>query len=68
LPVIANILIFCLAWLIDHKVRINHENHKEVVYDRIDLITPVKREEMLEHLKKRTGLNLHRIEFSTIAF
>ena len=68
LLIIANILILCLTWLIDHKVRVTHENHKEVVYDRIDLISPAKREEMIEDLKNRTGLNIHRVEFSTIDF
>lgn len=66
--IIANVIILLLAWLIDHKVKIVHENYKEVVYDRIDLIAPDKREEMIADLKLRTGLEIHRVEFGRIDF
>ena len=66
--IIANVIILLLAWLIDHKVKIVHENYKEVVYDRIDLIAPDKRDEMIADLKLRTGLEIHRVEFGRIDF
>jgi hypothetical protein len=66
--VIANLIILSVAWIIDHKVRVTHENYKEVIYDRIDLISPEKREEMIKDLRQRTGLNIHRVEFSKIDF
>ncbi|MFN5318081.1 MAG: DUF4956 domain-containing protein [Bacteroidia bacterium] len=68
LLVIANLIILGVAWIIDHKLRVVHENYKEVVYDRIDLIAPERREEMLADLKQRTGLPVHRVEFNRIDF
>lgn len=66
--VIANLVILSVAWIIDHKIRVTHENYKEVIYDRIDLISPEKRDEMIKDLRQRTGLNIHRVEFSKIDF
>lgn len=68
LLILANLIILAVAWIIDHKVRVVHENYKEVIYDRIDLIAPEKREEMLADLRQRTGLAVHRVEFSRIDF
>jgi len=64
----ANGIILILAWVVDHKIRIVHENFKEVIYDRIDLIAPAKRDEMLQDLRSRTGLDIHRVEFGRIDF
>ena len=47
---------------------LTNENMKEIEYERIDLITPEKREEMLIDLKNRTGINVHRIEIIKIDF
>lgn len=68
LLVSANLIILFVAWIIDHRVKIVHENYKEIVYDRIDLITPDKRPSMLEDLRMRTGLEIHRVEFGKIDF
>jgi hypothetical protein len=68
LLILANLIILAVAWIIDHKVRVVHENYKEVVYDRIDLIAPEKREQMLADLRQRTGLPVHRVEFGRIDF
>lgn len=64
----ANLIIIILAYILDTRVHLKHENFKVVVYERIDLITPEKREEMLLDLKNRTGLNVHRVEFMKIDF
>jgi hypothetical protein len=42
---------------------------KIIRYDRIDLITPEKREELKVDLQKRTGIqDIHRIEVGSIDF
>ncbi|MFM2284849.1 MAG: hypothetical protein RLZZ543_346 [Bacteroidota bacterium] len=64
----ANAIILLTAWIIDYQVKIVHENSKEIIYDRIDLIHPEKKEEMLEDIRKRTGLNVHRVEMVRIDF
>jgi hypothetical protein len=64
----ANLIIILTAWIIDFKVKITHENSKEIIYDRIDLIHPDNQAEMLEDIRKRTGLNVHRVEMVRIDF
>ncbi|MPN04893.1 hypothetical protein SDC9_152141 [bioreactor metagenome] len=39
-----------------------------IQYDKIALITPDKKDELLEDLKRRTGLNINKIEIGNIDF
>lgn len=64
----ANIIILAVAWVIDFGITITHENSKEVIYDRVDLLGTEKQNELLEDLKKRTGLPVHRVEILKIDF
>jgi len=47
---------------------LRHESCKSVIYERIDLIVPEKREELLADLKARTGITASRIEIIRIDF
>ena len=49
-------------WLLRHEVR------KNIIYEKIDLIVPERREELISDLKARTGLNISRIEIRRIDF
>ncbi len=64
----ANIIILAVAWVIDFGITITHENSKEIIYDRVDLLSAEKQNELIEDLKKRTGLPVHRIEILKIDF
>lgn len=66
--IIANTIILSLTYILDHKISLQHENFKEIVYERIDLIHPDRREEMLADLNTRTGLGIHRVELLKIDF
>jgi hypothetical protein len=68
--VFANALILVMTFVLDGWIwrNLTNENMKEIEYERIDLITPEKREEMLADLKTRTGLDVHRIEIIRIDF
>ncbi len=69
LPIIsANVIIIILTYVLDNRIKLKHENFKVIIYERIDLITPERRDDMLEDLKNRTGLNVHRVEFMKIDF
>lgn len=69
LPIIfANVIIIILTYVLDGRIKLKHENFKQIVYERIDLIVPEKREEMLSDLRSRTGMNIHRVEFIKIDF
>ena len=48
--------------------RLKTENVKLVQYDKIELISPDKREELIADLKKRTGLDIIKVEVGAIDF
>lgn len=47
---------------------ISHVSCKLVLYDRVDLILPERREELLQDLRQRTGLSIVKIEVGAIDF
>lgn len=62
-------LIFILAiWFCEKNRFIKHISTKLVLYDKLDLILPEKREEMIADLKRRTGLNIVKVEVGHIDF
>ena len=46
--------------------RLKTENVKLIQYDKIELITPDKREELIADLKQRTGLDITKVEVGAI--
>lgn len=67
--VAANVLLIALIWILEARgVLGRRTSTKLVIYDRIDLIVPEKREELLEDLHKRTGLDIKDIEIGQIDF
>lgn len=47
---------------------LKHISTKTIKYDRIELITPERRQELLEDLRQRTGLNILKIEIGDLDF
>ena len=41
---------------------------KLIIYDRVDLILPERRDELVEDLRKRTGLDIREIEIGQVDF
>ncbi len=66
--IMCNITILLLTLVLDKYIGLKHENVKEIVYERIDLIQPEKRESMLADLQERTGLPIHRVEIRNVNF
>lgn len=62
----ANGIIILFTYFLDYRVSLKHENYKEIIYDRIDLIGPEQRDQLIADLRARTGLPIHRIEFLRI--
>ncbi len=66
---VTNAIFLCTTWLLENIKWVRSFQTKIIHYDRIDLITPDKREEMKADLEKRTGIkNIHRIEIGSIDF
>lgn len=66
--VIIDTIILLVTWILESEKWLEHTSCKLVLYDKIDLIVPEKYEEMLADLKKRTGLNIVRVEVGHVDF
>mgnify|MGYP001000657611 CR=1 FL=1 len=64
----ANLLFVLIIWMLESNKILRHTSNKIILYEKIALITPDKREELLTDLKKRTGLDIIRIEVGHIDF
>jgi hypothetical protein len=62
------VFILTLTLVLDRNRTLTHENVKEIKYERIDLIHPDKRTEMIDDLIRRTGLPIHRVDIIHIDF
>lgn len=65
---LVNGMILLVVWLLEGNLLIKRELTKNIQYDRIELITPERQEELLEDLRARTGLAVHRVEIQTMDF
>lgn len=65
---VLNGLILFVTWLLESGLIMRKEYSKVVMYERIELITPDKQEELLQDLRIRTGLAVHRVEIHEIDF
>lgn len=65
---IANILFIGWIWLCESTKWIKHVACKLVLYDRPELTAPARYDEMLEDLRKRTGLTIERVEVGHIDY
>lgn len=68
LLLVANVLILLLVFVLDRYITLNHEQSKEILYERIDLIRPADRAALIADLVARTGLQVHRAEVVSIDF
>ena len=65
---VPNLAIAGLIWLFERFILRANIASKLILYDRIELITPERREELLEDLHKRTGLNITKVNVGSIDF
>ncbi|MFW5821040.1 MAG: DUF4956 domain-containing protein, partial [Bacteroidota bacterium] len=64
----SNIVIIIILWLLEFVFLLTHESSKRITYEKIDLINEDKREELIEDLRKRTGINIHRVDVNSINY
>ena len=62
---LTEMLVTCL---LESERWLKHTSSKLILYDRIQLITPDKREELIADLSARTGLHIQKIEIGHIDF
>ena len=63
-----NLLFIISIWAMESNRWVKHVASKLVMYDNIALITPEQESELVEDLKKRTGLDIIRVEVGAIDF
>lgn len=63
-----NIIYVVSVWIVESFRGLRHISSKLILYDRVDNIHPHQREELLEDLRKRTGLKITKIEVGAINF
>ena len=66
--VATNLVIILVIWGLEASRWLKHTNSKMVLYDRIQLILPEREKELIDDLKKRTGLDIIRVEVGHIDF
>lgn len=63
-----NLLILLIIAFFEYQKFLSSTSSKLILYDRIELITPEKHEELMADLKQRTGLEIKKIEIGHIDF
>jgi hypothetical protein len=66
--IFTNLIILITTYILEHVMLVRHESTKTIEYERIDLITKDKREELIKDLESRTGIKLNRVEIGRINF
>lgn len=66
--VIISALVIGFTLVLDTKLLLRRESSKNIRYEKIDMIKPNRRDELIKELKERTGLNIHRVSIAEIDF
>ena len=64
----ANLLLLLLIWTVEGRRLLRHTSAKLVIYEKINLITPDKREEMIADLEERLGHKVNKVEVGHVDF
>ena len=65
---VTNLLVILLIWLLESLGFSKRQSNKIITYEKIELIRPDRREELLADLKERTGLDIIKIQIGSINF
>jgi hypothetical protein len=65
---LTNVVIILATYLLEKVFLMKTETKKLVFYEKIDLIKPENRDEMIADLIERTGLPIHRVEIERIDY
>lgn len=65
---IINGIIILATWLLDGNILMKREFSKNIQYENIEMIKPENHVALVDDLKRRTGLKIHRISITKIDF
>ena len=63
-----NASILLVTYLLESRIFAKKELAKMIIYENIELIQSGRNEELLEDIRKRTGINVHRVSVQQINF
>jgi hypothetical protein len=66
--VAANLAVLVILWVLEKEWGFHYEASKQIVYEKIELIRPDCRAELLADLETRTGLKIKRIAIGKVDF
>lgn len=66
--IFTNAAIFFVILVLERFLLLKHEERKVIEYEKIDMILPEKRDELIADLEKRVGVKINRIEIGKINF
>ena len=61
-------VIILLTYILENSIWVKKEASKVVFYDSVDFVRQDQKNELIEDLKNKTGLNIHRISIDSIDF
>lgn len=65
---LVNCSIIAATYLLEKVFLLKHESRKSILYEKIENVKPENHEILIEDLKSRTGLTIHRVEVGKIDF
>ena len=65
---LANLLVICLIWVLESGRFLARTATKLVLYDRIELIVPERRAELVADLEQRLGFKIDKLEIGHVDF
>lgn len=63
-----NFIILAVSWFVECLKGLENESYAVVLYEKIELINPARREELLNDLESRLGVKINRVEIGIIDF
>jgi len=66
--IVANLAILAIMFLLEKEWGFHYEASKRILYEKIDLIRPDRRAELLADLEQRTGLKIKRVTIGKVDF
>lgn len=66
--IFANFLIVFITYGMERLWLLRHQSRKNITYEKIELIVPERRAELIADLKERTGIDVVRVEVRRIDF
>lgn len=65
---VANALIIAIIWALESRMLLKHTSAKLVLYEKIALIVPERRAELIADLEQRLGLKVDKVEVGHVDF